>query len=191
MKRILVLFAAFTLLFVGVLAACAPSAPAGLSQQEVEAVANSAVEKRVSELLEKRLNEVDTKLAVWAIQPGTAPRMNELTHYFNNMWYAAQAGNWVFAEFEVYRTDETVKAIKTVRPARAQGMDKWLQESIEPLRGAVKAQDVAGFAAAYDKAIQQCNECHTSSQGGGISLSGVRVTRPTSPAYSNLNYAGS
>ncbi|MBI3998900.1 MAG: hypothetical protein HY355_07690, partial [Armatimonadetes bacterium] len=103
---------------------------------------------------------------------------------------AAQQRNWTYAEFEVYRTDETVKAVKLVRPKRATEMDKWMRESVEPLRATVKAKDLPRFIAAYDKAIEGCNACHKDSTGGDISLKGVRVTRPTAPILSNLDYKG-
>ncbi|MBI4504302.1 MAG: hypothetical protein HY691_02110 [Chloroflexi bacterium] len=148
------------------------------------------VEKLINEAADKKLNTVDTKLALWGVQPGTAPRMIEIAHYFNNMWFAAEKGNWTFAEFEVYRTDETVKNIKLVRPKRATEMDKWMKEAVEPLRAAVKAKDLPRFVAAYDKAIEGCNACHKDSEGGDISLKGVKVTRPTTPIFSNLDYKG-
>ena len=161
-----------------------------LQQQLPSKLDADSVEKIANERIVEKLSKVDTDLALWGVQPGTAPRMNEIAHYFNNMWYAAQQRNWLFAEFEVYRTDETVKAIKIVRPKRATGMDEFLEESLEPLRTTVKAKDLSGFIAAYDNAIQHCNECHFATDGGGISLKGVKVTRPTAPIYSNLDYRG-
>lgn len=146
----------------------------------------SAAEK----LINAKFNNYSADLAIWRIQAGTAPRMMELTDHFNLMWFAARAGNWTFADFEIYRSDETLKAIEVTRPARAAGLRAWWQPALTELRGAVRAQDLAGFTQAYDRAINGCNSCHVASTGGGISLKGVKVIRPTTPLFSNLDYAG-
>ena len=65
-----------------------------------------------------------------------------------------------------------------------------MRRALVPLRSAVKSADMAGFTAAYDKAIEQCDACHVDSEGGDISLKGVKITRPTAPVYSNLDYRG-
>lgn len=141
-------------------------------------------------LINQKLNAFSSDLAIWRIQPGTAPRMMELTEHFNQMWFAAQRGNWTFADFEIYRSDETVKAIPVVRPAREAAMNAWWNPASTELRAAVSAQDLGAFTQAYDRAIAGCNSCHIASTGGGISLKGVKVTRPTAPLFSNLDFAG-
>ncbi|TAK36599.1 MAG: DUF11 domain-containing protein [Chloroflexota bacterium] len=141
-------------------------------------------------LINDKLNKYNANLALWRIQPGTAPRMMELTEHFNQMWFAAQAGNWTFADFEVYRVDETVKAIPVVRPAREAAMNAWWEPAQAELEAAVETQDLTAFTQAYDRAVAGCNSCHVASTGGGISLKGVKVTRPTTPLFSNLDYSG-
>lgn len=141
-------------------------------------------------LINAKLNNYSADLAMWRIQPGTAPRMMELTEHFNLMWFAARAGNWVFADFEIYRSDEALKAIEVTRPARTAGLRAWWQPALTELRGAVTARDLGAFTRAYDRAIDGCNSCHVASTGGGFSLRGVKVVRPTTPLFSNLDYAG-
>ncbi|MBI2909542.1 MAG: hypothetical protein HYX92_18010 [Chloroflexi bacterium] len=144
----------------------------------------------IDQAISDDLNAYSSTLAVWRVQPGTAPQMMALADHFNLMWFAAQAGNWVFTDFEVYRADETLKVIDVTRPARTAGLRAWWQPAEKELRDALKARDLAAFTAAYDRAIAGCNSCHIGSVGGGISLKGVKVIRPTTPILSNLDYAG-
>jgi len=141
-------------------------------------------------LINEKLNKFDANLALWRAQRGTAPQMMDLTDHFNLMWFAARAGNWNFVDFEVYRSDETLKVIEITRPARTAALRAWWKPAEEELREAVKAQDLGAFTQAYDRAIAGCNSCHVASSGGGISLKGVKVIRPTTPIFSNLDYSG-
>ena len=141
-------------------------------------------------LINEKFNKFDGNLALWRVQPGTAPRMMELTEHFNQMWFAARAGNWVFADFEIYRSDETLKVIEVTRPARTAGLRAWWEPALAELRGAVRAEDLGAFSQAYDRAIAGCNSCHVASTGGGFSLKGVKVIRPAAPLFPNLDYAG-
>ena len=154
--------------------------PAGASGPSVEAVAK---------IIDERFTKVDTKLPLWAIQSGTAGRMREMTESFNLMWFAAQAGNWEFAGFEIYRAGEELNTILVTRPGRAQGMNDWAPV-LKTLEAAAKAKDKAAFEKAYDNAIDGCNACHVASKGGGFDIKAIKVTRPTAPLYPNLDFKG-
>lgn len=144
----------------------------------------------MEKLVNRKFNTYSGDLGLWKIQPGTAPRMMQLTDHFNQMWFAAQKGNWLFAEFEVYRSDETVKAIPVTRPAREAAMNAWWKPAQAELEKAIEAEDLNAFVQAYDRAVEGCNSCHAASKGGGISLKGVKVTRPTAPVFTNIDYSG-
>ncbi|MBI4494037.1 MAG: hypothetical protein HY690_14705 [Chloroflexi bacterium] len=187
-KRLMVFLGSFasTLVVIGVSAACtaAPAAaPAGISKDEAEAIANSIVEKK--------LNEADNKLALWSLQAGTGPRMADLARHFNMLWYAAQAGNWAMADFEVSdQVDGTIKKMKLRNSGIAKDLDAWTKERIQPLAAAVKSQDTASFNRAYDQAIEGCNSCHADKKAGDISMKAIKVIRPTAPILPNLDYKG-
>jgi hypothetical protein len=141
--------------------------------------------------IDAKLSNYDGKLALWAIQPGTAPRMIELTIYFNNMWFGAQAGNWDLARFEVYRSEETIKGVYVVRPKREATLKPWAEYALPALIKAIEAKDKAAFEKAYDAAIAGCNGCHAGSGGGPLkSMAAFKITRPTAPLFSNIDYKG-
>ena len=116
--------------------------------------------------------------------------MREMTESFDLMWFAAQAGNWDFAGFEIYRAGEQVKAIPVTRPAREALVNAWAGPNLKALEDAAKAKDKAAFEKAYDAAIAGCNTCHLASTGGGFPMKSIKVVRPTTPAFSSLDYKG-
>ncbi|MDO8634703.1 MAG: hypothetical protein Q7R34_00455 [Dehalococcoidia bacterium] len=166
-----------------------PAGPAGPSGPAGAAGAAGVTTDEVKKAIDERFSKVDRAIPLWAIQPGTAPRMIELTVYFNNMWFGAQAGNWDLARFEIYRSDETVKGIYVTRPARTAAVKAWADPSLEALVKAVEAKDKAAFEKAYDNAVAGCNACHVVSEGGPLkSMKSFKITRPTTPLFSNIEY---
>lgn len=188
------LFLLVSLLVLGsvVLGACAgPSGPTGPVGPTGPAGSPGVTQDDVKKAIDERFTTVDRKLPLWSIQAGTAPRMLELTGYFNNMWYGAQAGNWDLARFEIYRSEETVKAIGVTRPARTALLEAWSKPNLEALVKAVEAKNLTDFESAYDAAIAGCNVCHVASEGGPLkSMGAFKITRPTAPIYSNIDFKG-
>lgn len=173
----------FTLVIVAILAgACAaeqPAAPAGVTPDEVNAA------------IDAKFTTYNGTLPLWKIQPGTAPRMIELTTYFNNMWFGAQAGNWDLARFEAYRSEETTKAVYVTRTKRISVLKPWADSALPALITAIEAKNLADFEAAYDTAIAGCNGCHAGSSGGPLkSMGAFKITRPTTPIFSNIDFKG-
>jgi len=101
----------------------------------------AAAQDNVNKAIDAKFTTYDGKLPLWAIQPGTAPRMIELTIYFNNMWFGAQAGNWDLARFEAYRSEEAVKGIYVVRPKRIGTVKPWAKSALPALIKAIEAKD--------------------------------------------------
>ncbi len=117
--------------------------------------------------------------------------MVNLTIYFNNMWFGAQAGNWDLARFEVYRSDEAVKTVGVTRPARTALLKPWADSNLGALTKAIEAKNLPDFEKAYDAAVLGCNACHVGSEGGPLkSMKSFKITRPTTPLFSNIDYKG-
>jgi len=145
----------------------------------------------INKAIDAKFTTYDGKLPLWEIQPGTAPRMLELTLYFNNMWFGAQAGNWDLARFEVYRSQEATKAIYVTRPKRIGTLKPWADYALPALIKAIEARDKAGFEKAYDEAIGGCNGCHAASGGGPLKNMGAfKIIRPTTPMFTNIDFKG-
>ncbi|MBI2226564.1 MAG: hypothetical protein HYU44_16820 [Betaproteobacteria bacterium] len=149
----------------------------------------AVAQDNVDKAIDAKFSKYDGKLPLWAIQPGTAPRMIDMTIYFNNMWFGAQAGNWDLARFEVYRTEEAIKGIYVVRPKRIDTVKPWAESALPALIKAIEAKDKKGFEKAYDNAIAGCNGCHAGSGGGPLkSMASFKIIRPTTPLFSNIDF---
>lgn len=136
-------------------------------------------------------NKSDRKLALWNIQPGTALQMMELVHRFNTIWYAGQAGNWDLILFELDEADEAVEVLKTTRASRYPAIKAWADANFSAMEKAAQARDKAAFEKAYDDAIAACNGCHMASEGGPLkTLKAIKITRPTAPMFSNMDFKG-
>ena len=151
----------------------------------------AVAQEDVNKAIDAKFTTYDGKLPLWEIQPGTAPRMLELTLYFNNMWFGAQAGNWDLARFEVYRSQEATKAIYVTRPKRIGTIKPWADFALPALIKAIEAKDKAGFEKAYDEAIGGCNGCHAASGGGPLKNMGAfKIIRPATPMFTNIDFKG-
>lgn len=163
----------------------------GTANSPVETPISAAQKLAVDQAINDKLNTSDSNLTLWYLQAGTGPRMDDLLRHFNILWFAAQAGNWGAADFEVGdQVESTVNRINARNTRLAPAMNAWMQDGIRPLEDAIKAQDLNQFDAAYDHAVAGCNSCHAGQTAGGISLKVFKVIRPTTPMFSNLDYKG-
>ena len=96
------------------------------------------------------------------IQPGLGTIMIEYSHRMSAMWFAEQAGNWDFADYQLIEMREIQEVGETTRPARAPALKSFESSFLDPLEEQIKAKDKAKFEAAYNSAIQGCNSCHGS-----------------------------
>ncbi|MDP2729179.1 MAG: hypothetical protein Q8O55_01695 [Dehalococcoidales bacterium] len=161
------------------------------SQTPATPTVPAVTQEDVTKAIDAKFTTYDGKLPLWTIQPGTAPRMVELTIYFNNMWFGAQAGNWDLARFEAYRSEEASKAVYVTRAKRIDTLKPWAESALPALIKAIEAKDKAEFEKAYDTAIAGCNGCHAASSGGPLkSMAPFKITRPTAPLFSNIDYKG-
>lgn len=146
----------------------------------------------VEQAINDKLNKVDRSLALWDIQPGLGTVMIEYAIRFANLWFAAQAGNWDMASYQIDEMTEIQEVGETTRPARAPALKAFEDTYLKPLDAAADAKDLAAFTAAYDKAISGCNSCHTSQSGGAErpSFKFIKIQRPTAPVFPNVDWKG-
>ncbi len=169
-----------------------PAGPAGQAGPAGKAGSPGVTAEDVKKAIDARFTTADRSLPLWAVQPGTANEMLDMTIYFNNMWFGAQAGNWDLARFEAYRSEEAVKVVAVTRPARTAMLKPWADFNLGALIKAIEAKSLPDFEKAYDAAVAGCNGCHAASEGGPLkSMKAFKITRPTTPLLSNIDYKGS
>jgi hypothetical protein len=124
------------------------------------------------------------------IQPGLGTIMIEYTARMNNLWFAAQQGNWDMVRYQIDEMKEIQEVGEITRSNRA-GMLKAFESSfLSPLDSAAHAKDLTAFSQAYDNTVGGCNGCHAaSSSSKWSSYRFVKITRPTTPSFNNVDWA--
>jgi len=97
-----------------------------------------------------------------AIQPGLGTVMIEYGRRFGHLWFAEQASNWDFAQYQLTEMREIQEVAETTRPARAPALKSFESQFLDPLEEQIKAQDKIKFETAYNSTVQGCNSCHGS-----------------------------
>jgi hypothetical protein len=125
------------------------------------------------------------------IQPGLGTIMIEYGHRMSALWFAAQAGNWDFAQYQLTEMREIQEVGETTRPARAPALKSFESSFLDPLEEQIKAKDKTKFESAYNSAIQGCNSCHGSQTSAdwpqGFRF--IKVQVPTDTLESIYSYA--
>lgn len=95
------------------------------------------------------------------IQPGLGTVMIEYGNRYSTMYYAAKAGNWDLAAYQLKEALEIQEVGETTRPARAPMLKAFEESYLKPLDAAIKAKDWKKFEAAWNNGVKGCNGCHT------------------------------
>ncbi len=130
------------------------------------------------------------------IQPGLGTVMIEYGQRMNNLWFAAQKSNWAMVSYQVDEMREIQETGEITRSNRAAMLKGFESSFLDPIAKAAANKDQTAFTTAYDNAIGGCNGCHAASSGKAAdgspipSYKFVKVTRPTAPDFSNVDWAG-
>ncbi len=119
----------------------------------------------VAALVDSKFNTVDRSLALWNIQPGLGTVMIEYGNRFSRLNFAAKAGNWDMAKYQLDEMVEIQEVGETTRPNRAAGLKAFEDAYLKALDAAITAQDANAFDTAFAAAITGCNACHAASSG--------------------------
>ena len=137
------------------------------------------------QMIDGRFNNIDRSLALWNIQPGLGTIMQEYGYRFGNVWFAAEAGNWGLAAYELKEQTEIQEVGEITRPGKAELLKNFEHTSLEAVSNAIEAKDKAGFEKAYNAAIEGCNACHA-----GTGHAYVRYVTPETPPAEFLSMSG-
>lgn len=106
------------------------------------------------------------------------------------LWFAGQAGNWPLAEYELDELREGFEDAGKFHPTHkhiASPLPRLLASTLDAplgaLEKAVKRQDKASFALAYDGLTAACNNCHQMTEFGFN-----RVIRPAANPFPNQDF---
>jgi hypothetical protein len=121
----------------------------------------------------------DEKLKTLAsIQPGLGTVMVEYSTRAANVYYAAQAGNWGLAAYQLNEMTEIQEVAENTRPTRAKALQAFEKGSLSPVARDILNQDLSAFRADFTKMVTQCNSCHRAA-GYGFIVYKLPVQPPT------------
>ena len=133
-------------------------------------------------------NFTDDKIKVLGdIQPGLGVIMQEIGRRFTAIFYAARAGNWELANYELKELREAQEVAEITRPKRKDALisfeESFLGSSEEDaaegtLQDAINKKNFLAFNKSFKSAVNGCNGCH---QSTGFSFIKYRL-----PAKSEL-----
>lgn len=141
-------------------------------------------------LIDDKMNTVDRSLALWNIQPGLGTVMIEYGNRLARLYFAAKAGNWDMAQYQLDEMFEIQEVGEVTRPGRAP-MLKAFEDTYGPaVDAAIAAQDPAAFDTAFNNMIDGCNNCHAaSSSGEWNSYQFVHIQVPTTDPADYIDWA--
>ena len=102
------------------------------------------------------------------IQPGLGTVMVEYSNRAGNVYYAAQAGNWGFAAYQLNEMTEIQEVAENTRPQKAAALEGFEKSALVPLAKDIENQDAAAFRKDFDSMVAACNGCHKANGMGFI-----------------------
>ena len=151
----------------------------------------SACEQQQSSELQAKLSGYDAKLDHMPhsfYEPGMGDLMHGLQLRHAKLWYAAKAGNWALAQFELHELRENLDRVARwhpeeeglpVEPAIAAHMHPGAQA----LEQSIDRKDGVTFQSAFDRFTHGCNSCHQATRHGFIV-----IRRPSVEPVSNQQW---
>ncbi len=120
--------------------------------------------------------------------PGVGSLMSGVQLHFAKLRFAASAGNWELAAFELHEVEENLEKAVLLRPEE-NGVDlggvtaAFRQTQLGALKAAAEAGDPAAFDSAYAEAVATCNGCHAATGRPFIV-----IVEPTAPPVPNQRW---
>ena len=121
--------------------------------------------------------------ALKAAIPKFAIPMREVGDRFQNMYFAAQGGNWALAAYMSKYMNGAMNPAALTKPDEYKIWKGFYEDTFASVNKAIQAKDLKAFNAAYTAVIKDCNGCHN-----GMGYGFIKVVKLKSPADSGINY---
>ncbi len=115
--------------------------------------------------------------------PKFAVPMREVGDRFQNMFFAAEGGNWALASYMSKYMDKAMNPAKVTKPKEYPDWVAFYKEDFGPVNNAIAAEDMAAFTKEYTTVISACNACHT-----GMGYGFIKVVKLAAPADQGIEY---
>ncbi len=130
--------------------------------------------------MQKQINDIKDTIPKFAIP------MREIGARFQNMYFAAQGGNWGLAYYMSKYMNGAMNPAKLTKPAEYPMWKTFYEDTFAPVNKAIFARDFKTFEKEYTKVINSCNDCHAA-----MGYSFIKVVKMKTPADNSIMYTGS
>jgi len=119
------------------------------------------------------------------VQPGAGRIMPLLGQRMTIAYYAAKAGKWDLASYELDELTENAEVIEKTRPEHKKDIGHFVDGStFKQLKSDAKSKDFTAFQTSFDKTVKACNSCHKSNDHAYIQYK-LPKTQPEIPYISD------
>lgn len=115
--------------------------------------------------------------------PKFAVPMREVGDRFQNMYFAAEGGNWALASYMSKYMDKAMNPAKVTKPKEYPDWKAFYEGDFSTVNKAIAAEDMAAFTKAYTAVITSCNECHV-----GMGYGFIQLKKLSAPADQGIEY---
>ena len=130
-----------------------------------------------AEDVQKQIDEIKGALPKFAIP------MREVGDRFQNIYFAAQGGNWGLAFYMSKYMNGAMNPAKVTKPKEFEDWKSFYETTFEPVNKAIMAQDIKAFTKEYNAVIKSCNACHQA-MGYGF----IKIIKLREPVDKGINY---
>jgi hypothetical protein len=99
-----------------------------------------------------------------------APSMIRNAYHFATLYYAARAERWELAAYQVGELEENLTQAARSGGPYAQSLTDFLKEQAQPLRKTITSQNAGQFRAAFQAAVDGCNDCQKATKHAFITI---------------------
>lgn len=95
-----------------------------------------------------------------SLQPGLARLMPEIGARFWKCFYAARAGNWPLAMWQLKEMRKLMRLGEVTRPKYTDDLEEYVNQEVDVLMRALEQQDLARFERLFHDAVDAANDLH-------------------------------
>jgi hypothetical protein len=127
--------------------------------------------------LQKQIDQMKSVLPKFAIP------MREVGDRFQNMYFAAEGGNWALAAYMSKYMNGALNPATLTKPNEYPAWKNFYENAFAPVNNAINAKDLKAFETAYTAVTQTCNACHQA-MGYGF----IKIVKLSTPADNGIDY---
>lgn len=115
--------------------------------------------------------------------PKFAVPMREVGDRFQNMYFAAEGGNWGLAMYMSRYMHKAMNPAKVTKPNAYPDWASFYKDDFAAINKAIAAEDIVTFKKEYNAVISSCNSCHS-----GMGYDFIKVVKLPAPPDKFIEY---